>query len=639
MKSRRIAALLTALVLFGGMSCGGDRDDGGSDAQTVDTGSDIDFSVDLSPFTSCDDNTDCAGGEVCRDESCREACSAADSCEGDLTACADDQGICVECTEDDQCGDDERCDLTVNECAAEECDGDSDCDGGFHCVSHACEPIDTIVCAANEQTCDDDVAVVCSGDGTRADRTDCSPGVCVQRNNEVSCSDTACQPNSLGCLDDTTAFSCDASGDELTEVPCRDGRFCDGGQCRATQCVADSVFCEDDAVVTCDSRGAVATRVLCNETDDCAESDFGCSCLDAACEERVCDPGSAECTEEGRRVCADDGLSVLDPVACDDELVCVAGACLPETCTPEQRSCQGNWLLECDEDGESRILTDCTEDASLCLEDDDSADCVSCPVAQARVRIQGTDGWSTSLTTLPLDVLEFDGSQSRADDRPVAAYEWEVVQRPDGSTAVFQPNSTVVNPSFFLDLAGVYRFRLTVVDADDVESCESAEIVVRVNTDWDVLVELVWDTPGDDNQADSGPGAGSDMDLHFMHPNGEWDQGPWDCHWKNKVPNWGNAGSRDDDPHMDIDDTDGAGPEQIGMNGLEHFIYKIGVFYFSDHGYGASDATVRVFIDGELIFERTFPGLTDRQFWDVGRLDWSAREVILTDVHFPGGFP
>src|SRR6266511_39406 len=48
-------------------------------------------------------------------------------------------------------------------------------------------------------------------------------------------------------------------------------------------------------------------------------------------------------------------------------------------------------------------------------------------------------------------------------------------------------------------------------------------------------VELVWDTE-------------ADLDLHLLHPNGDWNTSPWDCYWANRSPNWGRLDSQIDDP-------------------------------------------------------------------------------------------
>ena len=47
-----------------------------------------------------------------------------------------------------------------------------------------------------------------------------------------------------------------------------------------------------------------------------------------------------------------------------------------------------------------------------------------------------------------------------------------------------------------------------------------------------------------------GSAADGNLDLHLLHPRGAWDSAPWDCHWKNREPNWGDSGSAADDPSL-----------------------------------------------------------------------------------------
>jgi hypothetical protein len=268
-----------------------------------------------------------------------------------------------------------------------------------------------------------------------------------------------------------------------------------------------------------------------------------------------------------------------------------------------------------------------------------------CPVAVARARVQSnTPGpWDTQIDTIPLATLEFDGRNSSDEEGPIASYLWEVVNRPAGSVAIFNPNNEIPNPTFFLDLAGSYVFSLRVYDTHGVESCDPAEVTAIVTPNQHIHVQLVWDTPGDPDPHDTGAGRGTDLDLHFMHPNGTWNAAPWDCYWANRNPNWGGPGD-DDDPSLDIDDTDGWGPENINLDNPEGTManpieYKVGVFYFSDHGFGPSDATVRIYLDGLERFSSTFPNLRNRQFWDVARIAWPTREITRIHTLYPSGFP
>ena len=180
------------------------------------------------------------------------------------------------------------------------------------------------------------------------------------------------------------------------------------------------------------------------------------------------------------------------------------------------------------------------------------------------------------------------------------------------------------------------------IESQDCSEEEGTCDPVRLRcTETPLLFELrlTWDTPGDENPLDTGAGAGSDVDLHLLHPNGVWDISPWDCHWKNKAPNWGDSGSREDDPNMVDDDTDGWGPELIRFVGPEAVEYAVGVHYFSDHDYGPSDVTLIFLVDGTEELTATRTGLLNRQFWDIARIDGETGEATLVDELYPSGFP
>jgi len=268
-----------------------------------------------------------------------------------------------------------------------------------------------------------------------------------------------------------------------------------------------------------------------------------------------------------------------------------------------------------------------------------------CGEAVAEGRVRGRDsGWSFEPQVTPLSTLELPARGSSVSDGPITAYEWRVETRPPGSTSVLVPNATVRNPSFFVDLSGRYVFSLQVTDQSGRLSCNVARVVAIARPDELLSIELTWVTPGDDDRFDFGAGTGSDLDLHLLHPNGGWDVSPWDCHWKNRVPNWGDPGDAADDPSMDVDDTDGWGPEIISLNRLEGTLespvcYAVGVFYFSDHRYGPSDATVRIHLDGERSIPITRSGLDERDFWDVARICSPFGRVVIVDDHYPDGFP
>jgi len=156
-----------------------------------------------------------------------------------------------------------------------------------------------------------------------------------------------------------------------------------------------------------------------------------------------------------------------------------------------------------------------------------------------------------------------------------------------------------------------------------------------------IHVELLWNTPGDKDQSDEGPEAGADMDLHFAHAygsgldfDGDGKADPWfdpkyDCFWFNKSPEWGSYDpNTDDNPSLDRDDTDGAGPENLNLTLPEAGLtYNVGVHYFDDHGKGPSEADVRIYIYGQLKFQQKSNDLQHKDMWYVATIAWPTGAI------------
>ncbi len=404
--------------------------DAGEEAEV---GADSADSTDLAfPARPCDDNTGCSGGEICRAGLCREACDSDDPCRGDLAVCDLELSYCVECASAEDCAQDEacvdaecvffcgsdeacevqnRCDEATGECVPYECEGDAECLGGYECNDFQCIPIDEIVCEAGDLACDGNTLVVCSPDGTSQDRLDCGERLCVSGEDAARCANVLCEPNEVGCIDDSAAFVCDGTGTVQSVLSCGDGRVCDQGACRDQVCEPDTARCDGNVVVTCDERGLSSETLPCADDEACLASAFGCSCLDGACEERVCTPNASRCVGESRQICAADGLSYQPPVPCGEATTCVAGACLSRVCVPASRECIGDVLVTCNAEGTARTEDDCTEDDGVCAGEGAGARCtprvcepdaVACNATRSGVVACDARGGSES-TTLCVD--------------------------------------------------------------------------------------------------------------------------------------------------------------------------------------------------------------------------------------------
>ena len=274
------------------------------------------------------------------------------------------------------------------------------------------------------------------------------------------------------------------------------------------------------------------------------------------------------------------------------------------------------------------------------------------------------------MTVRPLDVITLDGSRSTDPDGPMGLpvqYEWVVTQRPEGSTAVpverlsnaMRPaaggpadNQATPNAVFSVDLAGTYVFELRVTDSDGFTSpsmsCpqDAAQVTVYANPDEDIHLQLVWDTPTDPDQTD---GDGTDVDLHFLHPSANGWEGQFDCNWQNPNPDWGQLNNIEDNPSLDIDDTNGAGPENINLtrpqNATPNAPYRVGVHYYRatlgpfGSGNVASDVTVRIYLGGNLEYDVTRRLERTDDLWEVGSIIWSAGERRVEQINRVSQFP
>jgi hypothetical protein len=260
-----------------------------------------------------------------------------------------------------------------------------------------------------------------------------------------------------------------------------------------------------------------------------------------------------------------------------------------------------------------------------------------CPTAIAQGSISGGQP-NTALATVPQTVVQLDGSQSIDPDGSITRYEWSIVSQPQGSEGIrLLPGPDVPNPSISVDAAGIYVIELTVFDDGGVASCgDPARVEITAIPTDDVHIQLVWMTPLDANLNDD---SGTDLDLHFLHPLGQWNTPPYDIFWDNPTADWGPPGATGN-PSLDLDDTNGAGPENINLSGPETGLsYSIGVYYYNDSSFGASYATVRVYVRGALSFEYRDVFLAERQdFWYVASLTWPSGQVSAVD-RTQRGFP
>ncbi|MBI3073394.1 MAG: hypothetical protein HYY84_14875 [Deltaproteobacteria bacterium] len=223
---------------------------------------------------------------------------------------------------------------------------------------------------------------------------------------------------------------------------------------------------------------------------------------------------------------------------------------------------------------------------------------------------------ASPIATAPLQTILLDGSRSYDPAGGVLVCGWSAVARPQGSTARLEYGNTA-RASFFVDLAGDYKLRLNCKTQAQVEcSCATD---VHALPDAKLTIQVTWDTPT------------VDVDIHMLRtPDSAWFSAD-DVFFGNRGPNWAGRLTCS----LDLDDTDGYGPELISCRPRasgDPQTYKLGVHYYSDDSVGPTRATLRIYCMGTLAAEAG-PVLLQRtnDFWDVGSVTWPGCQVSITD--------
>lgn len=150
------------------------------------------------------------------------------------------------------------------------------------------------------------------------------------------------------------------------------------------------------------------------------------------------------------------------------------------------------------------------------------------------------------------------------------------------------PSNKISRAAFQSKIKGNYVVRLIVINEQGVSSVP-AECTVEAVSDDDLAVKLLWNNKN------------ADMDLHLIRPDGEFGNAESDCYYWNcspqysgEKPDWGEIGESKDDPNLDIDNTDGIGPETVTINKPANGTYKV-VVHAYDTSKGPTTAVVKAY--------------------------------------------
>jgi len=250
------------------------------------------------------------------------------------------------------------------------------------------------------------------------------------------------------------------------------------------------------------------------------------------------------------------------------------------------------------------------------------------PTAVARIYSINNDlvDVGAAPTVAPLDNVIVTGvdSQPGTSGRTITGYEWTIESKPSDSTVVlsaptnvqtgFQFNSSGVDRPG-LDVVGTYVVRLVAIDNQGSRSSNDARVTLNAMPGEAVHVQLTWDH------------ATADLDLHLLRSGSGFDGN--DCYFANCDMAGGlNWGGGDVNPHLDVDDVNGYGPENINIDQPANGIYLVAVHYYSPHASTVlTNVNVKIFIRGGLAAEYMQQLTLCNQWWEAARIEWPSSLV------------
>jgi hypothetical protein len=267
-----------------------------------------------------------------------------------------------------------------------------------------------------------------------------------------------------------------------------------------------------------------------------------------------------------------------------------------------------------------------------------------CPIAAASASMSGED-YKSEIQTEPLRSIQLRATRSTDPDGQLQRYEWSL-KKPVGSAARLSPNNSAPRPELYVGVPGTYRVELRVFGEDGEPNCGGPAVVtIEVIPTADLYVQLHWNTPSDPDESNN---CGSDLDLHYLNTEGDWRDNKWDIFYANKTADWGTPGPPGN-PTLPSDDLDGRGPEILRHPNLQSGqTYRLGVYYYRSKGptltgdkisqqncpaqepsdYGTSYATIRIYIDGQVVYEKEDRALESAgDFWRILQIQWPSGSI------------
>ena len=172
------------------------------------------------------------------------------------------------------------------------------------------------------------------------------------------------------------------------------------------------------------------------------------------------------------------------------------------------------------------------------------------------------------------------------------------------------PSNKIARTAFQAKVKGTYTVRLVVINEKGITS-KPDECDIVADSDDDLAVRMFWNNKN------------ADIDLHLINPEGEFGDAENDCYYWNcspqysgDRPDWGEKEETKDNPFLDIDNTDGIGPETVTINKPANGTYKVTVHAY-DTEKGPTTVVVKAYAHGTEEKSATFLMNKTDTCWDV----------------------
>jgi hypothetical protein len=294
-------------------------------------------------------------------------------------------------------------------------------------------------------------------------------------------------------------------------------------------------------------------------------------------------------------------------------------------------------IAECQDDFDCGPKEICARDKTCqALPEDTAQNGASVAGVRAEISIATINGIEPSDTDppiAPLDDLRLTGEKSISPTGSFTSITWTFLSRPPESSMEFTNPSDMETGFVFssaagdvngVDVAGHYEIQLEVKAGSGEDFTDTDTFSFDAVPGDDLHLQLTWDVPT------------GDVDMHFRRVGVDPYFGPSSCYFgtcTGTPPDWDGDGTESSagDPSLDIDDTNGFGPENINILNPQDGEYEVGVHYWRSDG-DPTTATLKIYDKGSLKFDQTRLLSNTDDSWRVAKIAWGNGEAAVTPI-------